>query len=403
MNKVAFLYIGGMHQVFHTAAVAAEMSRRDDVEVHCLYASSENQGTFARIAEAFDAGPIKYSNLSVSPTWETILRTLNIPKAHKLLRLYSMRRELSTFDAIVTPERTSAILRGWLPPSVKLIHFKHGVGDGQKGFENRLKSFDMVAVSGEKDRERLYRDGVIDHGKCAVTGSVKLATIEKLQKDKGAFFNNNRPTVLYNPHFNESLGSWSNWGQKIVGAFAAQSDFNLILAPHIRMLENASVSEREEFEALSIPGKIIADAGSLASCDMSYTTSADIFMGDVSSQAYEFITTPRPCVFLNSHDVNWQKDKNYAFWRFGDVVDRVEGILPTLNRAIGRHNALYRNMQAASLARAIGVEVQSAPARAVTAIVNCVQHRTTKTEYLSRLPRLEGSGVSASQVKEDAA
>jgi hypothetical protein len=403
MIKVAFLYIGGMHQVFHTAAVAAEMSRRDEVEVHCLYASADILSVFSKIAETFDAGPIIYTNLSMSPRWETVLRTLNIPKAHKLLRLHSMRRELNGFDAIVTPERTSAVLRNWLAPSVKLIHFKHGVGDGQKGFESRLKSFDMVAVSGEKDRERLYRDGVIELGKCTVTGSVKLATIEKLQNGRCTFFNNDRPTVLYNPHFNESLGSWSNWGRKIVDTFASQSDFNLILAPHIRMFENATASEREAFEAMSIPGKIIADSGSIASCDMSYTVAADIFLGDVSSQAYEFISTPRPCVFLNSHGVQWKDDKNYAFWQFGDVVSAFDDLFVSLKQAAARHSGIYRELQTASLARAIGVDCQTAPARSVSAVINCIQQRLVKTENVGRLGRMEHSSASPGYVKEDAA
>jgi hypothetical protein len=403
MIKVAFLYIGGMHQVFHTAAVAAEMSRRDGFEVHCLYASADNLSVFSKIAEAFDAGPVKYTNLNMSPRWETILRTLNIPKAHKLLRLHSMRRELNAFDAVVTPERTSAVLRNWLAPSVKLIHFKHGVGDGQKGFESRLKCFDLVAVSGEKDRERLYRDSVIEQGKCAVTGSVKLATIEKLQKGRCTYFNNDRPTVLYNPHFNESLGSWSNWGRKIMDVFASQSDFNLILAPHIRMFENATASERAAFEALSIPGKIIADAGSMASCDMSYTVAADIFMGDVSSQAYEFITTPRPCIFLNSQGVKWQQDKNYAFWRFGDVVAKTDDLLSSLKQASARHSGIYRQLQTTCLSRAIGVDYLTAPTRSVTAVVNCIQQRAVKHETVGRLGRMEAPNTSPGYVKEDAA
>jgi hypothetical protein len=149
MVKVAFLYIGGMHQVFHTAAVAAELSKRSDVEVHCLCANSSNQATFRKIVSAFEAGPIHYADLGMNPAVGMLLKTLKIPQAHKLLRLHSTRHELNTFDAIITPERTSAVLRNWLAPSVKLIHFKHGVGDGQKGFEKRLKAFDMVVVSGE--------------------------------------------------------------------------------------------------------------------------------------------------------------------------------------------------------------------------------------------------------------
>ena len=37
------------------------------------------------------------------------------------------------------------------------------------------------------------------------------------------------------------------------------------------------------------------DPGSPASTDMTYTRAADIYLGDVSSQVYEFIAEPRPC------------------------------------------------------------------------------------------------------------
>ncbi len=369
--KLAFLYIGGIHQVFHTAAVAAEMSKAGQVEVHCLYASEDNRQIFQKIAASFGAGNITYTSLQLHKAWQPILRALRLPNAHKILRLHAVRHQLSQFDAIITPERTSAILKNWLPPTTRLIHFKHGVGDGQKGFESRLGAFDLVVVSGEKDRLRLYSEKIVERGKCAVTGSVKLATAHRLRKgaSKTSYFQNGKPVVLYNPHFNETLGSWQGWGEKIVSAFARQSDFNLIVAPHIRMFETATAATRRQFQAMSVPGKIIADPGSFASCDMSYTLAADIFLGDVSSQAYEFISIPRPCVFLNQHGMNWQNDKNYAFWHFGDVADQVEETLPAIHAATERHVRIYRNRQASVTATALGSDWSNAPERASTVLV----------------------------------
>ena len=62
------------------------------------------------------------------------------------------------------------------------------------------------------------------------------------------------------------------------------------------------------------------DLGGRASTTMAYTNRADIYLGDVSSQFYEFISRPRPCVFLNAHDVQWAGDSNYASWRAGPVI-----------------------------------------------------------------------------------
>ena len=41
---------------------------------------------------------------------------------------------------------------------------------------------------------------------------------------------------------------------------------------------------------------------------MSYL-SADVYLGDVSSQVYEFIYKPRPCLFLNSNEIEWTNDQ----------------------------------------------------------------------------------------------
>ncbi len=57
---------------------------------------------------------------------------------------------------------------------------------------------------------------------------------------------------------------------------------------------------------------------------MSYTLRADIYLGDASSQVYEFLVNPRPCLFLNSHEADWDKDPNYAHWHLGPVVASIE-------------------------------------------------------------------------------
>ena len=58
---------------------------------------------------------------------------------------------------------------------------------------------------------------------------------------------------------------------------------------------------------------------------MSYTNAADIYLGDVSSQIYEFIQRRRPAIFLNSHAGDWQNDPSYEFWKFGPVAGSVPG------------------------------------------------------------------------------
>jgi hypothetical protein len=57
---------------------------------------------------------------------------------------------------------------------------------------------------------------------------------------------------------------------------------------------------------------------------MTYTRAADIYLGDVSSQVYEFLRTPKPCLFLNSSDAAWCGDESFHHWLYGPVLDTIE-------------------------------------------------------------------------------
>ena len=79
---------------------------------------------------------------------------------------------------------------------------------------------------------------------------------------------------------------------------------------------------------------ILIDKGSAASTDMTYMMAADIYLGDVSSQVYEFLIEPRPCVFLSPREVDWKDDRSYENWQLGQVVDDVDtGLREALDRA----------------------------------------------------------------------
>jgi hypothetical protein len=70
---------------------------------------------------------------------------------------------------------------------------------------------------------------------------------------------------------------------------------------------------------------------------MSYTNRGDIYLGDVSSQVYEFLRVPRPCLFLNSHGVDWRGDPNYLHWQAGPVLDNADDLLAKIDAAVASH------------------------------------------------------------------
>ena len=49
---------------------------------------------------------------------------------------------------------------------------------------------------------------------------------------------------------------------------------------------------------------------------------SDVYIGDVSSMVTEFIIyKPRPCLFINAHDIDWVGNEDYHFWKMGNVVN----------------------------------------------------------------------------------
>ncbi|MEP4447809.1 MAG: hypothetical protein ABJ317_08160, partial [Marinomonas sp.] len=99
-----------------------------------------------------------------------------------------------------------------------------------------------------------------------------------------------------------------------------------------------------------------------------YTRAADVYLGDVSSQIYEYIQQPRPAIFLNSHDAQWQGNANYDHWNFGPVLDDISG-LGTALEAVSPLPASYRKAQSQAFARSFDMDDATPPSeRAAHAI-----------------------------------
>jgi hypothetical protein len=274
---------------------------------------------------------------------------------------------LRQFDAIIVPERTTTAIRHFLPRRTRLIFTPHGAGDRAITFDARDRHFHFALVAGEKSEQRMLDAGTIRPGHYAVNGYVKMDLMRRLQTSRVRLFDNGRPTVLYAPHFRRDLSSWDRFGRDIIGWFSAQDRYNLVVAPHIRLFAEASDADRAAVMALAVPHKILIDLQSDRLFDMSYTSDADIYLGDVSSQVYEFLATPRPCVFLNAHDAQWVGHPDYLFWTLGDVVDDMAGLPRALDQAAAHHPG-YINAQRERLAESIGGDPAGAARRGAEAI-----------------------------------
>jgi CDP-glycerol glycerophosphotransferase (TagB/SpsB family) len=188
---------------------------------------------------------------------------------------------------------------------------------------------------------------------------------------------NGRPTVLYNPHVSPHLSSWYEDGLKVLKWFAANPAYNLIFAPHVMLFERPLAVTIDRLTARR-PGRIprrllqapniLVDLGSRASTDMTYTQAADLYLGDVSSQVYEFLATPRPCIFLDTHHVAWRDDPNYAYWHAGEVIEDVAQLPAALDRA-WRDHSRYLPEQERLFAASIERTDRRASERAADAIL----------------------------------
>jgi hypothetical protein len=345
-GEIAFLFIGGAHQVFHLAPVAAELSRLlPAVPVVCLAADEATAAELRRVRDVMNT-PRLGIEVARIPLLGRIRSALKGKKSSlKRPLLKSLSSRLMRSAAVITPERTSAALREMGLRDTLMIHFRHGAGDRAPESESRLVAFDTVVVPGEKDFHRAMDRGV-PPDRLRICGYVKLDFCEHMARQLRPLFDNGRPTVLYNPHFDGEISSLPVAGQ-VIRRFLENSSYNLIFAPHIRTAENMNASRRAHWQRMAVPGRIIVDLDSPRLIDLTYTLTADVYLGDMSSQLYEFLIRPRPVAFINTHGADWRNDRRYAGWKLGEVAEETDDVVAAVDRAIARHPEMIEKQEAA--------------------------------------------------------
>ncbi|MDB5713393.1 MAG: hypothetical protein JWO15_790, partial [Sphingomonadales bacterium] len=317
--RIAFLYIAEAYQCYHAAAIALALAKRPGVQVVNLFNDNETPHHLERIRNAHGAAALPEAPLHKS--WLTRnLQKLKRLGMWKRMVMFDNRKQLNQFDAIIAVENSVAALRPLGVGNPLMAYVPHGSGDRSRGFIKRIAAFDLVMPAGEKTARRMLAEGVITPENYTIPGYVKLETAAHIARTSTRPFANNRPIVLYNSHKEPTLESWTRFIEPMLAAFAAQNEFNLIVAPHVKFFRRRSGAVRAAWEARSTD-TILIDLGSDRSVDTSYCEIADIYIGDVSSQLYEFLVRPRPCIFLNARNIEWRDDRSFRNWHLGDVVD----------------------------------------------------------------------------------
>jgi hypothetical protein len=364
--EIAFVYIAEAYQSYHGAAIAIALAKHPDVSITSFYVDPATPHHLGRIHAAFGAPPARTASLHQSG----LTRALRAAKylgtfKHRVLR--DNRDTLNRFDAIVSVENTVAMARDVGIDRPKLIYTPHGFGDRAFAFVRRIATFDFVLLAGPRTERRMLANGLIRPGAYALTGSVKLETGLRLHGAEQSLFDPARPTVLYNPHFDPMLTSWNRFAGPMLDQFGSQDGFNLIVAPHVKLFRHSSQAAKQRWRQRSTPS-IIVDPGSDRAVDTTYLWASDIYVGDASSQVYEFLAQPRPCLFLNVHRAAWRDDPNYAHWHLGDVIDDPAQLMNAIRDAPSRHR-LYLEQQQRAARETFGEDRGSPCRRAADAIL----------------------------------
>jgi hypothetical protein len=397
--RIGFLFNHDqIHQVAHSLPIAlalAELAPELDIVVATTNERLRNE-VGRIVAERGGATTVRFIELRPRSglTRAAVALLDPILPAAKLTIYRDNLDFFRSLDALVVAEKTSAILKTrYGLAGLKLIHTRHGAGDRAIGFNKASGNFDHVLVSGPKIRDRLMSEAGVPAERLSMIGYPKFDLVSRRPAPL-PIQANGRPTILYNPHVSPHLSSWYSEGRHVLDYFLANPAYNLIFAPHVMLFERPFVVTIDKLR-IDRPGRIARrywdapnihiDLGSRASTDMSYAMAADLYLGDVSSQVYEFLLRRRPCIFLNSHDVDYQGDANYAHWQTGQVIRSADELDAALAQAWTSHSD-YLPAQTALFERSFDLTNRPSSLRAAEAILGYLQRaRDARTGGAGRI------------------
>lgn len=350
--QILFLYNhDAAHQVAHSIGIAAALADNyAPIEITIGYGSDairreiEKHLTGGHIAKLhwLNLGLHRFSNLALAPFNRLF-------PARRLMRLIAGAAQMRRFDMIVSTERTCLMLkRCWGNDGPAFTYIPHGSGDRNVAYHPALKDFDLMLLSGQKLVDQMVAHGITSADKCRIIGYPKFDMLKGRKPER--FFENDNPVFLYNPHFDPEMSSWFDEGNKLLAWFYDRpQEYNLIFAPHVMLFfkkihvspEFKKGRRRPEIDArFRNAPNIRIDLDSSRLFDMSYTFSADAYIGDVSSQVYEFLVQPRPCFFMDTHSKHDDPaNPAYEFWQNGPISRNAEGLYALIEnwRQIGEN------------------------------------------------------------------
>ena len=367
-HKIAIIFLDEIHHIYHFVSVAVELAKTN--QVHILTHSGKNTFLHESLKKLNDKNVVvKKMPTAAFRAFTDRIKSRQLPRKGFWIKKHK-KYILNNFDAIVfTDYYHKYLLKAREDRNKpKFIFLEHGTPGRAYAYNKDILDFDFHLQCG-KFHNKSLKEMKLLNDEYKITGYPKLDVV-KLDKPE-PIFTNNKPTVLYNPHFTPPLSSWHFIGLEILEYFYMSKDYNLIFAPHINLFNKVGGDD-----PTAIPKKyytaenIHIDLGSDKSVNMTYTKAADIYMGDVSSQVYEFMTNPRPCIFLNPEGVNYKDDINYRFWQCGDVINSINELNEALKISKENHQKTYKSIQEKITSENYYTEEGSTPSERAASAIN---------------------------------
>lgn len=375
MIKIGFVFFDGLHIIPHFIGSVAELHKDPDCTVDILTPETSQDYLFLLL----DKLSLPSNIVKKLPTYLYKKIAYKIQKREKPSNRFIFnkhKKELLNYDILVFNVFNHMHLKRE-NRNPKFVFLMHGAGDRDYPFLEQYKKpiseFDLITTAGQKINDLFYKMGNFTYTKFEICGYQKLDII---QKNKKKFFNNDNPIVLYNPHFEENVTSFNHFGLQLFDFFYKNPSFNLIFAPHFNLFgkEKKKALKREIIDQkyLNVPN-ILIDFGSINAVDMSYTLAADVYLGDVSSQVYEFLLfKQKPCIFINAHGFDWKSNSHFQNWHLGKVIDNLTDFREIL---LSRENWQkdYKQKQKKAIEYTFSLTEETASKRVAAAIKKLVE------------------------------
>jgi len=341
-KKVVFLYLYGLHQLYHSAITAMELGELGKNEVLCLSCNDEHTRVLKKIKSYYPNSKTQILTLRQPFRYKYLnFKKKTYPSVNAMIKI--AKKYLIDADYVLTTSHgTPKMFKKYNINKPKFIYQYHGCGDRKYGFDPNFKRFDFMLLPGVYHQDRLVEEKIIPKGNTAIVGWPKFDFSFKKMQSKTKFFDNDNPIVLYTPHWEPKLTSYKKYSKILLEFFKNNSQkYNFIFAPHL-LIKHWRVHYNYEtnFDEF-ISDNVIIDFGSDYSTDGTYLNVSDVYIGDVSSMVYEFIAMKnRPCVFLNANEIEWKNNTDYRFWQYGSVVEEPKEFESKLNEAFNNNDFL---------------------------------------------------------------